>query len=170
MANFIATAFALAVANWKQVVIVAAIIVSSVIFIVGGVKTFVRKINNPKLRKVILAFTSLALIFPVAAIAYLINKAPFEYYLLGCIALMPCVIVSYWLYEYTLFRDLVDLVASKTIGRLVLVFAEGVIENDNRKTQEKLINANKELKDFTANEINKTVLAAKKKDNDLSNL
>lgn len=161
-----------ALGNLQTVVLTAAIIVCSVISLLGVIKFFfVNKIKNKQIRKVILAFSSLVLLLPVTAIAFLIGGIKFDVYWYSVYALMPVQIVVYWLYENTLLRDLISKIGSFCTHRLFVRFCASVVDSDNKATREKLIATDKELKDFTQKAIKSSLVSKNTAvDKDLENL
>ena len=161
-----------ALGNLQTVILTAAIIVCSVISLLGVIKFFfVNKIKNKQVRKVILAFSSLVLLLPVTAIAFLIGGIKFDVYWYSVYALMPVQIVVYWLYENTLLRDLISKIGSFCTHRFFVRFCASVVDNDNKATREKLVSTNKELKDYTKETIKSSLVSNNKQaDKDLDNL
>lgn len=161
-----------ALGNWQAVVLSTAIIVCSVIATLGGLKFgLIDKIKNKLVRKIVLAFSSLALILPTTAILFLISGYSFDIYWYSVFALMPVEVVVYWLYENTGLRNAINKLGSFCCHKILVAFCASVVDDDNKRTRERLVATNKELKDY-AKETVKSVLVTKNKevDKDLENL
>lgn len=161
-----------ALSNWQEIVLATAIIVCSVIATLGGIKfSLIDKIKNKLVRKIILAFSSLVLILPITAFYFVCGGYSFDIYWYSVFALMPIEIVVYWLYENTGLRNAINKLGSFCCHKIIVAFCASVVDDDNKRTREKLIATNKELKDFTKETITKSVLNSKNKvDKDLENL
>lgn len=170
--EFFETAIQVALANWQRAVIGGAIVVSSLIVFLGALKSIVfDRVKNKYVRKSLLAFTSLALILPFTAIYFLIDRINFDYYWVACIILAPTVIVVYWLYENTNLRELIKKIGEKTWSSWFASFAASIVEENNKKAQEKVLSTSKETKKYIAKELkNASVLAKKHIDEDLKDL
>ena len=94
------------------------IVVSAIIVLMGLLKKAAfNKIGNKTLRKVLLAFTSLALVLPFTALYFLGDDINFKYYWVGCAMNGLALIVTYWFYENTALRNLINQIGSLTLGR-----------------------------------------------------
>lgn len=159
--------------NWQRVVIGGAIVVCSLIVFLEILKGFTfDKISCKPLRKSLLALTSLILILPFTAVYFVIDKIDFQYYWVACIALAPVVIIVYWLYETTNLRTLVQKIGEHTWHRVLVALAAGIVEDDNKKTQEKLVASTKATQKYVEKELKAaaSVLVSKHEDNELKNL
>lgn len=158
--------------NWQDVVLFAAIIVCSVIAMVGSIKPFIsKKITNKLVRKIVLSVMSLVLVLPFTAFIFLVNKYSFDIYWYCVFALMLIEIIVYWLYENTGLRNGINKLGSFCFRKIFVSICASVVDSDNKATREKLVATNKELKDF-AKETVKSALVSKNKevDKDLESL
>lgn len=161
--------------NWREVGLNALIIVCSVITILGGlkvipqVKTFKEKHNLAF--KVIFGLGSLALVLPATFACLWIGGYSLDLYWYCVYPLFLCVPFAYFLYENTGFRALVNKVGGFCFRKIFVSFCASVVDNDNAATREKLVAANKEIKDYTSKAV-KSVLVSKNKevDKDLESL
>lgn len=167
--EFFVTAMQVALANWQRVVIGGAIVVCSLIVFLGAIKPLIfDKIACKPLRKSLLALTSMALVLPFTAIHFLIDRISFDYYWYACILLAPTVIIVYWLYENTNIRLLIKNLGEKTWNKWLVLFAAGIVEENNEKVKAQALSTSKETKKYIAQELKKaSVLAQKNKDEDL---
>lgn len=161
--------------NWREVGLNALIIVCSVITLLGSLKA-IPKIKAFKDKynlafKVIFGLGSLALVLPAVALCLLIGGYSFDLYWYCVYPLFICVPVVYFLYENTGLRALVNKVGSFCFRKLFVSFCASVVDSDNAATREKLVAANKEIKDYTSKAV-KSVLVSKNKevDKDLESL
>lgn len=108
------------------------IVVSAIIVLMGLLKKAAfNKIGNKTLRKVSLAFTSLVLVLPFTALYFMGDNINFKYYWIGCAMNGFALIVTYWFYENTALRDLINKIGSLTLGRF-FSFIWSRIRGDNR--------------------------------------
>jgi hypothetical protein len=111
MLNTMKIMFTLFMNDWKNLVVLALIMVSALIVFLGALKPFVfNKIKNKSLRGSILFFSSIALSFGAVAVAFWIKDWNFNYYWLASAGFSIWTIVIYQLYEYTRLRSLIEMV------------------------------------------------------------
>lgn len=127
-------------ANWKRVLLGGIILVTAIVVIMGLLKSFVfNKLKNKLIRKVALAFSSIALVFPAVAIYMWLNHINFHaYYLPGCGFAAVATVITYWLYENTALRELIHYLGSNTLLRvskfLYTSLTEGHTDNNLNAT------------------------------------
>lgn len=161
--------FNLLLENWQDVMIGGSIMVCSIVVIMGILKkAILGKIPNKLVRKVVLAFSSIVLAFPVTAIYFFAQGINFKYYGWGCGLVALTTIIVYWLYENTCLRELISLIGEKTIVKLIAVIADSFVKKSKKEElQEQLSESTNELKLSVDNEISAAIKNAK---DDLSNL
>lgn len=161
--------FNLLLENWQDVMIGGSIMVCSIVVIMGILKkAILGKIPNKLVRKVVLAFSSIVLAFPVTAIYFFAQSINFKYYGWGCGLVALTTIIVYWLYENTCLRELISLIGEKTIVKLIAVIADSFVKKSKKEElQEQLSESTNELKLSVDNEISAAIKNAK---DDLSNL
>lgn len=113
--------------HWKQVLLGGAIIVSTVIVIMGMVKRLFNKVRNKYLRKFLLSFTSVILVLPALAVYFLAEEINFKYFWVGYGISVVATIVTYWFYENTCLRELIGKIGSLTIARLIKFIAKKIV-------------------------------------------
>lgn len=120
MVEFIVSYAKLLVANWQTALYGGIAVIGVIMALVGVLKLSTKnKIQSKKARKAIYFFSSLALVFPVTALCFLIEGINFRHYLVGCAMVALGVIVTYVLYENTLLRDLLQKIGRITICRWI---------------------------------------------------
>lgn len=130
--------------NWRLVLQGGIIVVSAVIVIMGMMKKLFDKIPNKLLRKFLLALTSVVVVLPVTAIYFVSRGIDYKYFWIDYALLSIATIVTYWLYENTCLRDLIHLLGSLTIGRLIKHFV-GCTATDGGEDIEELQSTVKSL-------------------------
>lgn len=179
MIDYLAPIVQGALANWERTLVGGAIVISSLIVFLGALKPILfDRIKNKDVRGTLLFVTSLVLVLPFTAVYLVMYRLIygvnfFEYYWVTCIALMPATVFVYSLYEHTHLRNIIQKIGEKTWEKILVVLCAKVVEDENKKTHEKLISASKELKDFTKATLKntaKSVLDSKKTDNEFNNL
>ena len=103
--------------NFHNVVVYTVVMVSAIIVAIGLLKPVLfNRIKNKNLRKAVLAFSNVASCFVAIFGVYVSNHWwDFKYYLPTSIALSIACIITYWLYENTCLRNLIE-----TIGKIAL--------------------------------------------------
>lgn len=164
----LAFVFHILMANWQRAITGGIIVACAVIFIMGILKKVVLgKIKNKLLRKVVLAFSSLALTFPATALYFVGDNISFRWYWYACALMCVLTIITYWLYENTGLRDLIALIGQKTVGKYATVLVAALaVAAENNDTKNKLTMTTEQLKDEVKKELKKQV----KEDNELKGL
>ena len=146
MLEFFSKYAGLLLANWQRALLGGVIVSSTVIVLLGVIKKFlINKISNKLVRKVILAFSSVILVFPLTALYFLGDEINFDHYWLGSAMNAVLTILVYWLYENTALRDLIHKIAYAVGNKFAVYFAKRITDIDSKDA-----NANvKELKEMT---------------------
>lgn len=170
MLNHFKTILSFLEANYNDVIVYVVAMVSAIIVAIGLLKPLIfNKIQNKQIRKVALAFSNVALCFATALALFLINEWNFEYYLTSAIALSVCCIITYWLYENTCLRNLIEVVGKIVLRKIAGVAAIAVTTEDVKEVKKAVQNATKDVKTQTKTEI-KHAATTIKEDNDLKGL
>ena len=154
--------------NWQDAIVGGTIVTCSVIFLLGILKKlFLGKIRNKLLRKVVLAFSSIAMVFPTTAVYFLSDNISFDWYWWACGGMSILTIVTYWLYENTGLRNLIAFIGEATVSKWAkIIFSAFINKGDNATTKNQLTMTTEQLKDEVRKEIHVTI----KEDNDLKGL
>ena len=154
--------------QWQRAVIGGIIVACAVIFLMGILKKFVfQKIHHKLIRKVVLSFTSVVLVFPATAIYFLSDGIDFKWYWWACLFTSILTIIAYWLYENTGLRNLIGLIGERTVGKWFQVFYIAFIgAKETADTKDQLAMSTEQLKDEVKKEIHTKV----KEDKDLFGL
>lgn len=159
-------------ANWQRALLGGLIVVSAVITIMGILKkAIIDRIPNKLVRKIVLAFSSVVLVFPLTALYFVGDKINFDHYWVGCALNASATIIVYWLYENTGCRNLFHKVGNITIGKLVKYIARQIVNSDNASTQNTV--ALQEITSELKSEVKTTLIGSivnSNHDNDLDNL
>lgn len=132
MQDFIVKYASLFLANWQRALIGGIVVVSVVITLIGILKkACIDRIANKSARKVILAFSSVILSFPITALYFLADGINFNHYWVGAGLDAVAVIISYWLYENTLLRNFFHYVGKNVIIRFFKFLAVSLLKNNN---------------------------------------
>lgn len=160
----------LVISDYQKILTVGAIMVSAIIVFIGVLKPLLfNKIKNKLLRKSLLAFSDVLFSFAATAIHFLIEGYTWEYYWISAIGASIGCIVTYWVYENTCLRNLIEklgwaaLMKFAKIGLMIL----GVEEN--KVVGEAIIKADQELKKASKTEL-KNASELISKDKELKNL
>lgn len=143
-------------ANWQRALWGGIMSVSAVIVVMGVLKKWIKKlIPEGKLRKFVLAFGSIALVFPATAGVFALESINFNHYWLGVALNSIATIVGYWAYEYTCFRNFIHYVGENTLGRLWNAFVTALKHSKQAKiiANEKLLPVAKEKQETTAKKV-----------------
>ncbi len=155
-------------AHWGQALIGGVILVSAIIVIMGILKkAIIGKIENKLLRKVVLSFTSILLVFPCTAIYFASDKISFDYYWYACALMCVATILTYWLYENTCLRNLISVIGNKVILRYLAVLLSPLFKDEKQDVKEELASTTETVKTETRKQIKKTVVEI---DDDLSDV
>lgn len=154
--------------NWQDAVIGGTIVTCSVIFLMGILKKFIfGKIRNKLIRKVVLAFVSVCMVFPITAIYFVSYHISFEVYWWACLGMAILTILTYWLYENTGLRNLISLIGEATVGKwATVIYYAFMTKAENKEVKNQLTKATDELKADVRKEIHSIV----KEDKDLKGL
>lgn len=134
--------------NWQDVTWGCIVVVSAIIFIVGLFKKpLFNKIPNKLVRKVVLSFVSIILVIPATCIMCVADGQGFEYYWAIVLQNSVATIVTYWLYENTLFRNLISYIGKKAVARFGGVIVDCFHFKNNKKAVKLLQVENDELKE-----------------------
>lgn len=157
-------------ANYNDVLVQGLIMVSAIIVGIGLLKPLVfNKIKNKNIRKVVLALSNVAACFLAMLVTFIIQGWSFEYYLAAAIALTLSCIITYWFYENTCLRNLIDTIGSLAISKVLSVSATAIKKGDVEGVKAELKKTGDELKNITKQELKKTTTNIKE-DTDLTGL
>jgi hypothetical protein len=132
MQEFIAKYASLIFANWQRALLGGIIVVSVVIVLLGCLKgALINKITNKLARKIILAFSSVVLVFPLTALYFVVDGINFDHYWLGSAMNVVLTILAYWAYENTALRDFIHWVGKTVINKFTHYFVLRVTDVDN---------------------------------------
>ena len=149
-------------ANFHDIFWYMVLMVSGIIVAIGLLKPLLyNKIKNKQIRKVALAFSNVILCFVCVLVTFVIRGWDLNYYLASAIVLSVSCIVTYWLYENTCLRNLIDMIGSivlKNVANKVLLNTADVA---NIKDE-----AKKAVAEFRTQNVKKTT----KEDEDLKGL
>lgn len=154
--------------NWHRAVMGGIIVTCSVIFLMGIFKKFVfNRVHNKLVRKVLLYFCSIALVFPTTALYFVSDGISFTWYWWGCLLAAMLMIVIYSLYENTCLRDGIDFVGGLVVNKwLKVIYYAFMNKADKTEVKNQLAMTTAELKEEVRKEIHTMV----KEDNDLKGL
>lgn len=156
--------------NYSEVLVVGAIMVSAIIVFIGLLKPLVfNRIKWKPLRKSILAMLSVGCSFGATAIHYLWQGIAWDYYIHASVAVALLTIFTYWLYENTCLRDLIDKIGSLTIRKFVNVLTMVFDDKDKAEIRAEVEKVQAEIRQSTKNELKKASKSLKK-DKELENL
>lgn len=158
--------FNLVVGNLQSVLTMTVVCVCSTVVVLGLIKGLFDYIKIKGIRRFALAIASLLLLFPVYGVGFWFARVSYEYYMYWVLVSMPIVVLFYWLYEVTSLRDLIKKIGEHTLKKVGVFLCADVVDKANKDAKEKLIAANKEIKDYTQTEI-KSALSSKNKDDEL---
>ena len=156
--------------NYSDIIVYVVAMVSAIIVAIGLLKPLIfNKIPNKSVRKVALAFSNVALCFIASVILFFAKGWCWDYYLTAAIALSVCCIITYWLYENTCLRNLIETVGTIVLRKVAGVAILAVTTDDVKRVKTAVETAAKEVKASTKNELTKTANQIKE-DKDLSGL
>ena len=140
--------------NFYDSIVAGVIMVSAIIVFIGLMKPLVfDRISCKPLRKVLVAFTDIAMCFGATAITFWVKDIAFTYYLYASAFVSVGSIVVYWLYENTLFRNLIHKIGSITLKRIYKIINSFVEKEDVEEIKKELKNVSNELKSTAKKEI-----------------
>lgn len=163
--------FAFVQTNFSEMIVVGAIMVSAIIVFIGLLKPLIyNRIPWKPLRKFVLALSNVAFSFGATAIYYLIEHIEvWDYYIHASVATSLLCIITYWLYENTCLRDLIDKIGSVTIKKIVKIGTMFCDDKDKKEIEAEVEKVKAELKSTTKAELKKASKSVKK-DKELENL
>lgn len=157
-------------ANYQEYLIVGAIMVSAVIVFIGILKiALFNRIQCKLVRKVLLAFSNILFSFGATAIYFVIEHFTWQYYVHASIVVSVACILTYWLYENTCLRDLIDKIGSLTIKKFFNVALMWFNKSEKDEIEAEVKKVTKELKAATEKELKKAKKSVKF-DKELANL
>ena len=140
------------------------IMVSAIIVLIGLMKPILfNKIASKNIRKAALAFSNVALCFASALVLFWIKAWNFDYYIYAASALSVSCIVTYWFYENTCLRNLIDVIGKIALRKVANIALLTVTKDDVNEVKAELQKTTAELKAQTRNEIKNNVIVT---DND----
>ena len=160
------------VMNWQTVLTGGFIMACAIIFFIGVFKKAVfNKVANKSLRKLILSSMSLILAFPATALYFVIEGIAFEYFWYAYAGVSMLTVITYWLYENYLFRDLIDFIGKKTVGEWFNVLKTSFVNRkSNKETKAELIKVNAGLQETVREEVRNELQTTTQSDEDLNDL
>ena len=112
--------FEFILSDWRSILVGGAVIVGVVMFLVGCFKVSIgNRIKNKALRKTILSFLSLVLVFPITAAYILYNGWSWEYYWWMSGLFAVATIVIYHFYEGYHVREGLMWIGKNTVGKII---------------------------------------------------
>ena len=156
---------------WRDLAVVGAIMVSAIIVIIGLLKPIVfNRIPYKPLRKSALAFSDVLLSFIATAIYFVIRDINWEFYWLASLITSTACIITYWLYENTCFRNLIQKLGTLTIDKFSRVAKLAILNEDSKEIEAELKKATEEIKATAKTEIKAFSQKSLTKDKELENL
>lgn len=158
MLEFLSKYASLLFANWQRALLGGVIVSSTVIVLLGVLKKFlINKISNKLVRKVILAFSSVLLVFPLTALYFLGDEINFDHYWLGSGMNAVLTILVYWLYENTALRDLIHKIAYTVGNKFAVAFAKRITDT-SANTEKANVAELKEMTNSLKNDVANTLV------------
>lgn len=122
---------ALFMSNFKENVLTGVIMVSAIIVFIGLLKPLLfDRIKFKPLRKAAIAFSSAACCFIATATTFWIESIDFSYYWYATAAVFSVMVVVYWFYENTCFRNLIKKIGTIVLTKLYNSFLAIMNKND----------------------------------------
>ena len=122
-------------------------VICSVIVLMGGLKlALVNKVQNKLVRRLILAFSSIAMVFPATYFSCWLSGVGFSRYWQLFVLNALGTILTYWLYENTGLRNLINIVGKTAILKIILAFSKHSENKDVKTSREE---AKKEVANLT---------------------
>lgn len=157
-------------AHYNDIIVNVVIMVSAVIVAIGFLKPFLfNKIKNKHVRKAALAFSNVAGCFIAAMIYFFARGWNFAHYPLAALALSAVCVMTYWLYENTCLRNLIEVVGGIALRKAISVLGTAVTNDDVNAVKTEYKNAVNQVQAQTKVELKKVVNKAQT-DKDLRNL
>ena len=157
-------------AHSTDIIVNVVIMASAVIVAIGLLKPiFFNKIQNKYIRKAALSFSNIIGCFVCALVYFLIEGWGFKYYFIAAFALSIWCIITYWLYENTCLRNLINVVGGLALRKVFTVIKVAITEDDANAVKTEIQNATTQLKPAVKQELKKAASTIKV-DKDLINL
>lgn len=157
---------ALFVSNLKENVLTGVIMVSAIIVFIGLLKPLLfDKIKLKPLRKVAIAFSSAVCCFIATAITFWIKSIDFSYYFYVTAAVFAFMVVVYWFYENTCFRNLIKKIGTIVLTKLYNSLLAIMNKNDAQEIKQEVVALRNEIRKELKTEKSKV-----KTDKELNNL
>lgn len=132
--------------HFQDIIPCVVMMVSAIIVAIGFLKPFLfDKITNKNLRKVVLAFSNVALCFASALVYFLVEGWNFDYYLVSAGALAVCCIITYWFYENTCLRNLIGVIGNIVLRKVASLALVAVNADDINELKTEAIKVKNEL-------------------------
>ena len=156
---------------WRELAVAGAVMVSSIITIMGIIKPLYNRIPCKQLRKSALAFTSIFLSFVATACYFVIRPdTNWElYWIASLITSLGC-IVTYWVYENTCLRDAIHKIGNLAIDKGANILKMLLNGKDAKAINSEIKKATEELKATAKAELKLHPKKSNKKDKELENL
>lgn len=154
------TMFTYFVEHFSDIFVEGVIMVSAIIVLIGILKPIVfNKIKYKLLRKVALSFTNVISCFVATFVKFIEAGVKFEWqtYLIASLSLTIFCIISYWFYENTGLRNLIEFIGRKTLCLTAKVGSTAVITDDYIAVKAEAKKSKTELKNYTSNAIKDVV-------------
>lgn len=156
--------------NYQDIIVCGLIMVSAIIVAIGLLKPLLfNRIPNKHIRKAALALSNVAACFLTVLVYFFVRGFTFEYYIIASTALSVTCIVTYWFYENTCLRNLIGLIGSIVLRKVLKVSLFALTAEDVDAVKAELKKTGEELKAHTKQELKKTVNQVKE-DKDLKTL
>ena len=157
--------------NIEELSIMGAIMVSAIIVFIGILKPLIyNRIKWKPLRKAMLSLSTVAFSFAATAIYFLFEHFDkWDYYIQSSIAVSLMCIITYWIYEGTCFKDVIDKIGQIALRKAFGIFSLIMDKKDKEELEQEFQKAKAELMSATKVELKK-VKKAIKANKDFENL
>lgn len=157
-------------AHYNDIILAVVIMTSAIIVAIGLLKPVVfNRIQNKYIRKAALSFSNVIGCFIMALVYFLVEGWNFKYFFLAALALSVCCIVTYWFYENTCLRNLIELVGGIAVRKGLSLLKIVLTTDEINQVKTELKKTSTQLKTITKQELKKKV-STLKTDKDLANL
>lgn len=154
-------------AHYDDIIVYGFIMVSAIIVAIGLLKPILfDKIQNKHIRKAALAFSTIAACYLTVLVYFLVAGYGLKYYSESAAALTVACIITYWLYENTCLRNLINLIGGIALRKVLVVLTA----DDIKAVKTELVKTGAELKATAKQELKKITTTKSKDDKDLKNL
>jgi hypothetical protein len=172
--DFIVTAVKIGLKNAETLWYVGAIMVSTVIMVIGLLKKPVfNHIKNKDARRTLLALTNIILSYAATACYFWVEGLNWRWYWIAGFITTVTSILTYFLYENFWIRNLVHTIGEFTIDKLAhlakLIFSKSIGKSD-KSIKAEFKQVTKELEHFAKVEIKSATKKLAKADKELENL